>query len=92
MKKFVCAALGALMLAGASGGVLTTTSVITASPADAWPRKVRIHCKRDYKRFCRRYKVGSARMTSCMRSYRNHLSPVCKKMLIESGVARRFGY
>lgn len=74
--------------------VLTASLIlpVTTTSADAIPRLVRIWCKKDYKRFCPRYKVNSARMRACMSANRNHLSPVCKKALIDTGYARRYGY
>lgn len=92
VRKTLSACIAAAMLTLATGGAVMTTSGLTATPAEAWPRKVRIYCKRDYKRFCPRYKVGSSRMRSCMRSYARNLSPICKKALIDSGIAARYGY
>ncbi len=70
----------------------TATFNVFVPQAGAYPRIVRIYCKSDYKRFCPRYKVGSARMRRCMQSYAKHLSPVCKKALIDSGLAAKYGY
>lgn len=69
-----------------------TTLVIGPHTAPAYPRLVRIWCKKDYKRFCPRYKMGSSRLHQCMQANARYLSPVCKKALIDSGYARRYGY
>ena len=92
MKRLLLSVLSLGFLMSVSAATVTVTGVVTAQPAEAWPRIVRIWCKRDYKRFCRRYKVGSSRMRACMRSHANNLSPVCKKALIDSGIAARYGY
>ncbi|MEO0729996.1 MAG: hypothetical protein AAFR23_05915 [Pseudomonadota bacterium] len=92
MTKLLMACLVATTMMFAGGGVVLVASGVTATPAEAWPRRVRIYCKRDYKRFCPRYKVASSRMRSCMRSNARNLSPVCKKALIDSGIAARYGY
>ncbi|MEM7778142.1 MAG: hypothetical protein AAF732_21370 [Pseudomonadota bacterium] len=72
--------------------VVLTQLFIVSRTADAYPRIVRIYCKRDYKRLCPRYRVGSSRMRQCMRAKARYLSPVCQKAMIDSGLARRYGY
>jgi hypothetical protein len=71
-------------------GFFAVSAVVSPEPAAAVPRLVKIWCKRDYRRLCPRYKVGTSRMRACMRSKRNYLSPVCKKALIDTGYARRY--
>lgn len=58
----------------------------------SYPRIVQTYCKSDYKRFCPKYKVGSSRLHRCMQANAKYLSPVCKKVLIETGLAARYGY
>ena len=88
-QKSVVAGLSVALCAFAVAAAVTA---FPASEASAYPKKVRIWCKADYKRYCPRYSVGSARMRACMRAVAKNLSPVCKKALIESGLARRYGY
>lgn len=73
-----------------SAVVYAVSAVVAPQPAAAVPRLVRTWCRRDYRRLCPRYKVGTARMRACMRSKRNSLSAVCKKALIDTGYARRY--
>ncbi len=89
MIKVATAFVAAVVATPLLAAVMLASS---STHADAWPRTVRIYCKSDYQRFCPKYKVGTPQMTACMRSNANHLSPVCKKALIDSGVARRYGY
>ena len=69
--------------------VFAAPVVVTTDAEAAVPRSVRIHCKRDYKTFCPRYKIDSSRARRCISANRNNLSPVCQKVLVESGYARR---
>lgn len=80
------------LLGGSMVGAGITTATVFSGSAEAYPRLVRIWCKKDFKKYCKRYKVGTSRMRRCMQSYAPHLSPVCKKALIDSGLARRYGY
>lgn len=80
----------AVVAATLSSGVFVASAFVGATSAHAVPRLVRIWCKRDYKRLCPRYKVGTSRMRACMRAKQNYLSPVCKKALIDTGYARRY--
>jgi len=88
--KFVAAVVVAAVttLAG-----FTATSVVTSDTAEARaPRLVRIYCKRDYRRFCPRYKIGSSRARRCMGANRRSLSRICKRALRATGYARKLGY
>ena len=68
-----------------------STFLIGATPADAVPRSVRKACKHDYKRLCPRYRIGSARMRSCMRNSVGGMSPRCYNRLVEFyGGKRKF--
>ncbi len=62
---------------------------ITASAAGAVPRKVKRMCKRDYKSLCPRYRAGTSRMRSCMRSKGSQLSWSCYQALKDAGYVRR---
>ncbi|MEL6872294.1 MAG: hypothetical protein AAFO62_05780 [Pseudomonadota bacterium] len=76
------------IMAGAIGTTGAVTSqVVTATKAEAVPKRVRRWCKRDYKRLCPRYRAGTSRMRACMRAKRNYLSAICKKALIDAGYA-----
>lgn len=63
----------------------------TMLPLDtgAVPAKVKRECRDDYKRFCPRYKVGTSRMQSCMRSNGSQLSWGCYEALRDHGYVRR---
>lgn len=60
-----------------------------APDAGAVPAKVKRECRDDYKRFCPRYKVGTSRMQSCMRSSGSQLSWGCYEALRDHGYVRR---
>lgn len=60
-----------------------------APSADAVPRKVKRACKGDYKSLCPRYRVGTSRMRSCMRSKGRQLSWDCYQALKDAGYVRR---
>ena len=62
---------------------------IVSDTAGAVPRKVKRECKRDYKTLCPRYKVGTSRMRSCMRSKGRQLSWGCYEALRDHGYVRR---
>jgi hypothetical protein len=83
--------LAVLVTSGAHATVGVTTLGVSAalSPAEAYPRKVRRACKYDYKRMCPRYKVGTAKMRSCMRSKVGQLSPRCYDTLVRYGYGKR---
>ncbi|MEM6495116.1 MAG: hypothetical protein AAF709_00170 [Pseudomonadota bacterium] len=68
-----------------------STFMIGVSPAVAVPRSVRKACKFDYKRLCPKYRIGSARMRSCMRNSVSGMSPRCYNRLVEFyGGKRKF--
>ena len=68
-----------------------STFLIGVTPADAVPRSVRKACKFDYKRLCPKYRIGSARMRSCMRNSVGGMSPRCYNRLVEFyGGKRKF--
>ncbi len=83
--------LAVLVTSGAYATVGVTTLGISAalSPAEAYPRKVRRACKYDYKRICPRYRAGTAKMRSCMRSNVGQLSPRCYNTLVRYGYGKR---
>ena len=56
--------------------------------AYAVPRKLKRECKSDYKTFCPRYKVGTSRMRSCMRSNGRQLSWSCYQALKDHGYVK----
>lgn len=60
-----------------------------ADTADAVPRKVKRECRSDYKTLCPRYKIGTSRMRSCMRSNGRQLSWGCYEALRDHGYIRR---
>lgn len=67
----------------------TITVMTWLNPAEAYPNAVRRACKNDYNRLCPRYKVGSAKMRSCMRSNIGQISPRCYDKLVDHGYGRR---
>jgi hypothetical protein len=85
--------MATLLTAGTTSFVGTTALVMSAqfSPAEAYPSKVRRACKTDYKRLCPRYKVGSSKMRSCMRSNVGQISPRCYDTLVRYGYGKRGG-
>ena len=84
--SIVAALLAALALASGTAAASTTAE------GHKVPRIVEIYCKNDYKRLCPGYKVRTRSATLCMKSYAKELSPVCKKAMIDSGLAERYGY
>jgi len=80
-----------LLTVGTTAFVGTTALVMSAqfSPAEAYPSKVRRACRTDYKRLCPRYKVGSSKMRSCMRSKVGQISPRCYDTLVRYGYGKR---
>jgi len=74
-------------LAMLSLGVAIPLNLIAATQVEAnkVTRKMRIFCKSDYRRFCPRYKIQSARARQCMRANARNLSPICQQALIEAG-------
>mgnify|MGYP001551448398 FL=1 len=85
--------MAALLTVGTTTTIATTALVISAkfSPAEAYPRKVRRACRTDYRRLCPRYKVGSSKMRSCMRSKVGQISPRCYDTLVRYGYGKRGG-
>jgi len=59
------------------------------APAHAVPEAVKKACKYDYKRLCRQYKPGTAKMRACMQASIGQLSPRCYDSLLKYGYARR---
>jgi hypothetical protein len=57
--------------------------------ANAVPRKVKRECRGDYKTFCPKYRIGTSRMRSCMRSNGRQLSWGCYQALKDYGYVRR---
>ncbi len=83
--------MAALLTVGTTATIATTALVVDArfSPAEAYPRKVRRACRTDYRRLCPRYKVGSSKMRSCMRSKVGQISPRCYDTLVRHGYGKR---
>lgn len=74
------------MIFGAAVAFMTVGFV--ADTANAVPRKVKRACKVDYKSLCPRYKIGTSRMRSCMRSKGRQLSWGCYQALKDAGYVR----
>lgn len=83
--------LGAFLLMGATSAVTFTTGILTASKAEAVPRRVRRECRGDYKRLCPRYRAGTSRMRNCMRANGSQLSWGCYEALRDYGYVSRGG-
>jgi hypothetical protein len=73
-----------ICLAMVAGAVLGSAA-ITADNAEAVPRKVKRACKSDYKTLCPRYRAGTSKMRSCMRSNGSQLSWRCYEALRDHG-------
>ncbi|MGH1418481.1 MAG: hypothetical protein ACRBCJ_06455 [Hyphomicrobiaceae bacterium] len=66
---------------------------IVAVPVAAFAvtEKVERNCKRDYKRFCSKYSIGTTSLRKCMESNGRRLSRKCKRALVDAGqVPRRY--
>ena len=74
---------------GLALAVAVMTLGFAVDTADAVPRKVKRACKGDYRSLCPRYKVGSSRMRSCMRSKGRQLSWRCYQALKDAGYVKR---
>lgn len=74
-------------LMGLAAGIIGFIASMEA--ADAVPRRVKRECRNDYKTLCPRYKVGTKRMRSCMRSNGSQLSWGCYQALKDYGYVRR---
>jgi|GEM_PF-5732939 len=85
VRKLLSVAFLAVMLSGGMIGLMAVTS----NQAEAVPRKVKRACKLDYKRLCPRYRSGTSRMRSCMRSHGGQLSWNCYQALKDYGYVRR---
>ena len=77
---------------GRSAGRLTVASLViggrVASPAQAVPNTVQRECRDDYRSFCPAYKVGTAKMRSCMRANGRQLSWGCYEALRDAGYVK----
>lgn len=73
------------------GGLTVTAIALTgiSEPAGAVPAKLKRECRDDYKSFCPRYKVGTSKMRSCMRSNGRQLSWGCYQALKDHGYVKR---
>ena len=75
-----------------SAGRLTVASLLigglVASPAFAVPKTVKRECRNDYRSFCPAYKVGTAKMRSCMRANGRQLSWGCYEALRDAGYVK----
>ena len=75
-----------------SAGRLTVASLVigglVASPALAVPKTVKRECRNDYRSFCPAYKVGTAKMRSCMRANGRQLSWGCYEALRDAGYVK----
>ncbi len=68
-------------------------SAVVAVPVAAFAvtAKVERMCKRDYKRFCSKYSIGTPSLRKCMESNGRRLSGKCKRALVDAGqVPRRY--
>ena len=66
----------------------TIIGCIAATPALAVPTKVKRECRSDYKSFCPAYKIGTAKMRSCMRANGRQLSWGCYEALRDAGYVK----
>jgi hypothetical protein len=66
----------------------TMIGCIAATPALAVPQKVKRECRDDYKTFCPSYKIGTAKMRSCMRANGRQLSWGCYESLRDAGYVK----
>ncbi len=78
-------ALTLAFVLGATVVTSVTVGVSTATEAKAVPRRVRRACKNDFKRLCRRYKIGTAKMRNCMRANGSQISWGCYEALDDYG-------
>ncbi len=67
---------------------------LVALPIDraeaAITKRVQKACKRDYKRFCSKYSVGTPELKQCMRSNGKRISRPCIRALVDAGeISRR---
>lgn len=85
IKSLIMGGLSKAVLVAAVAIVTVGTTVETAG---AVPRKVKKMCRGDYKSLCPRYKVGTSRMRSCMRSKGRQLSWRCYQALKDAGYVR----
>ncbi|MCH9808593.1 MAG: hypothetical protein K0U74_12755 [Alphaproteobacteria bacterium] len=53
------------------------------------PDAVKVACSGDYKRFCKGYTIGTAKLNSCMRAKGKRLSRVCVRALVDHGMVPR---
>ena len=61
---------------------------LAATPALAVPSKVKRECRDDYRSFCPAYKIGTAKMRSCMRANGRQLSWGCYEALRDAGYVK----
>lgn len=61
---------------------------LVASPALAVPKTVKRECRNNYRSFCPAYKVGTAKMRSCMRANGRQLSWGCYEALRDAGYVK----
>lgn len=61
---------------------------IAATPALAVSKKVKRECRDDYRTFCPSYKIGTAKMRSCMRANGRQLSWGCYESLRDAGYVK----
>ena len=66
----------------------TIIGCIAATPALAVPNKVKRECRDDYRTFCPGYKIGTAKMRSCMRANGRQLSWGCYESLRDAGYVK----
>ncbi|MFY0610118.1 MAG: hypothetical protein JXQ99_01230 [Hyphomicrobiaceae bacterium] len=69
-------------------GIAIMAFGIAVESANAVPRKVKRECRGDYKSLCPRYKAGTSRMRSCMRSKGRQLSWGCYQALKDYGYVK----
>ena len=73
-----------------TGTVCAIAQLVALSPvaAKAVPKAVQEACKYDYKRLCRHYKPGTAKMRACMQASVGQISPRCYDTLIRYGYGK----
>lgn len=75
---------------GASfAAAVALTFAAVATPAIAYPQKIKNACKSDYFRFCPKYGEDSPQLKACMRSAGGNISPRCRDALADGGYIPR---
>ncbi len=69
--------------------VAATTAIAVPVSAHAVTKRVEINCKRDYKRFCSKYSIGTTALRKCMEANGRRLSRKCFRALVDAGQVPR---